>query len=477
MDKIKAWLKGMGVAIVCLMVVMGLKTKAISQANENALSDYLPADVSDTPINITFDFAKEKGEFSKELFTCMDSPFVERETNELIKELNFKVVADMEKDLNPGKARAIADYGFDALIFVSPMNYDTKEVLEAKTQDTVNRISALKKENPGFDVKYFIFGNEPDMPCKQGMPDQGCFWKGTRDEFFDNYSVFARSLKRLLPESAVGGLGVSSATSAEGREWLKEFIAYVHGNKVPLDFLPYHCYSPSIKAYIDGFNFVEGLLKQYPGLSPLYGEPKIAVTELDVAATPVTARYEYPEDWKAAHNILAMLYLVDRGVWMAIDYGGPSRESANGASFLWLKADGAKKPVYFAHQAFNNLAGTVQIAQEGSSFETFGAAAGKSKDNNSMVVVLASYEQYTSRIPENERQSQSQDAKVYKNYTLKMINLPFTDKDTLVLERYLVDGAHNLTLAESEEIKGAAEISIARDAGLPQVQLLKIRKK
>lgn len=456
---------------------------------------YRTAAISDSPATITLDFAKEKGVYARQLFSDMDSPFVDLEAYRLLKESNFTLVANMDRDINPAKAKAIADYGFQTLVFYDQRKPLAKVELERQAQEFLDKIDTLKKMYPGFDVKYFIFANEPDLPPPPGGFPEGLtpFWDGTMEDLFKNYAIFANYIKLNKPDAMVGGLGFANAGS---RIWIQRFIEYVDKNKVPLDFLPYHCYSSAIKPYIEGLNSVKEILKSYPGLNP-----KLAVTELDIRALMVPNDQPYPEmdmAWKAAHNILAMLFLADRGVWMVIDFGGPSCDTENIANFLWIKADGTKKPVYFAHQAFNNLMDTVQIEQEGSNFETFGVAAGKSRDNDSLTVVIAGYDQYSLlphltqpkpppfvvsenllppalQLPEHELQSK--DAKVYKNYSLNIKNLPWKDADTLVIQRYVVDDTHDLTFVETEEIKGASQIVINKDIGLPQVQLIKVSRK
>jgi hypothetical protein len=465
-------------------------------SGSSAEDAYAPAAISDTPAVITLDFSKEKGVFSRELFSVMDAPFVDRDAYGLLKEIRATLVANMDRDITPVKAKAIADYGFEALVFFDQRTPLAQADLERKIQAFLDKIDTLKEKYPGFDVKYLIFANEPDLPPPPGGFTEGiapAFWSGSMDELFENYAIFANYIKSKKPQVMVGGLGFADAGS---RVWIQGFLEYVEKNKVPLDFLPYHCYASAVKPYIEGLNSIEEILNVHPGLNP-----QLAVTELDIRALMVPNDQPYPEmdtAWKAAHNILAMLYLADRGVWMLIDYGGPSRDSDQKANFLWVKSDGSKKPVYYAHQAFNDLVDTIQIAQEGSNFETFGVGAGKSSDNNSLTIVIAGYDQYSLlpyltkpqplhgvsphnyppeaiHLPERERQSR--EVPVYKSYTLKIKNLPWKEGDALEVKRFAVDDTRALTLMETEELKGASEITLSKDISLPQVQLIKVTKK
>ncbi len=477
-------------------IILGILLSFICIQPIGAAEDgYAPAAISDAPALVTLDFSREKGMFSRQLFSTMDAPFVDLEEYELLKQSNFTLVANMDRDIRPEKAKAIAEYGFETLVFYDQKRPMGKVELERNAQEFLDKIDALKKRYPGFEVRYIIFANEPDLSFPPGGFPDGLspFWIGTMNELFHNYEAFVNYVKSKKPEVMVGGLGFASAGS---RVWIQKFLEYVDKNKVPLDFIPYHCYASGLKSYIEGLNAIEEMLNDHPGL-----HPKLAVTELDIRALMIPNDQPYPEmdtAWKAAHNILAMLFLADRGIWMLIDYGGPSRDQDANANCLWVKADGTKKPVYFAHQAFNHLNDTIQIAQEGSNFQTFGVGAGKSKDNNSLTIVIAGFDQYSllphltkpklpagappvNQPPEainmQERDRQSRDALVYKNYSLSIKNLPWKDTDTFVMETYAVDDTHDLVLMETREIEGASQITIHKDIGLPQVQLIKIFKK
>ncbi|MDD5730151.1 MAG: hypothetical protein PHN57_03370 [Candidatus Omnitrophica bacterium] len=424
---------------------------------------------------ISLDYSQEKGKFSKYLFGAFNAPYYDEKGLQLIKDANFKIVAIMDGDLEQKQARALEEGRLDGAIFYSHNRYLGKQELEKNIQALLNKIDSLKKRYPGFEIKIFLFANEPDLP---------------EEQLFENYSVFARYLKMKNPEYIVGGLGFAAAFYPSGKERIKNFIEYADKNRAPLDFIAYHAYSYEIKEAFSGtYEYIQGLLESHPGISPLFGTAKIALTEMDIQEQPLPQEMPCPQmrtDWRAAHNILALSALAEKGLWMSCEKGGPFQDFNDEANFLWVNQDATIQPVYYAHKAFNALAGTIRIGQEGSDFQTFGALAGKSPNNDALYMVISNYDEGAFRRafsgetlppPPPEFFQKSNDLKTYRNYSITVKKLPWSSSDIFLMERYAVDQKHNLELIEISEMIGSDQLTIERDISLPQVQLIKIHRK
>jgi hypothetical protein len=444
-------------------------------------SNIKPTAITDVPVEINFDFANSRGEFSKYIFTVNDAPYPMEEGFRLAKEGNFQAISIIHFFNNPGiaeeKARLLSKYGLEGVIFWVPEagNYLAEDELKRKIDQMLNRLNQLTKKYPNLKIKTFLFGNEPDLP-------QRIFWKGTAEQFSQNYATFARYMKSKNNNFIIGGPGFAGDSLFGGRpnNWPELFVKYLHEHNIPLDFIAFHSYSSGIRsAFTDKTNYYKNLLQKYPVKSPIFGTPKLANNEYDLLGHPLPGDYFKQMDttWRAAHNIMSLMAMVHEGVWLTSEFGGPFRGDID---FLWVKNNGTIKPVYYAHKAFNALAHTIQIAQQGSNFETFGALGGKSRDGNSVTIVLASYDEngyrHSYRHPAPDPPRQSANTKVYRQYNLNIKNLPWSQKDKIQVERFLVNDNQKLSLVESTVIQGDRELSLIRPTGTPEVQLIKIKK-
>lgn len=87
-----------------------------------------------------------------------------------------------------------------------------------------------------YGVRYFEVWNEPDLD----------FWKGDTQQLCELYKVFVESVRGVDPKAKVGGPGVSGGHKGwRGHDLyplVKQFIAYVGRENLPLDFLSFHLY-------------------------------------------------------------------------------------------------------------------------------------------------------------------------------------------------------------------------------------------
>jgi len=252
--------------------------------------------------------------------------------------------------------------------------------------------------------------------------------------------------------------------------------------------LAFHSYGRGLKKSVhERLEYLNQLLDKYPVKSPAFGRPKIANNEFDIMGHPVFQETTYSlsmdSAWRPAHNIMAMLYMMENDAWLISEWAGPVILGAHhlkDVDMAWIKRNGTIKPVYYGHKLINNLAGTIRIAQEGSNFQTFGAMGGKSKDGGSITIVLANYdenefnEEFKDPVSPSE---QARDIPAFRRFRLTLKNLPWNSNDQLTLERYSVDKTHTCDKIETSELEGGAELIIERALSLPQVQMIKISEK
>lgn len=67
-------------------------------------------------------------------------------------------------------------------------------------------------------------------------PDLGCFWTGTREDYFRLYREAALAVKSVDPAYRVGGPATSKGA------WISEFLEYCRREGVPVDFVSTHQY-------------------------------------------------------------------------------------------------------------------------------------------------------------------------------------------------------------------------------------------
>jgi hypothetical protein len=463
----------------------------------NASADFKPAKISLVPAQIVIDYTHGEAEYSRFLFTVSDAPFVHEDGYKLAKEANFKAIVLSyffdEHILPEEKARKLAKYGLEGVLVwkTEASRYLPEVKLKQKIDAMLDTLEPLAKVYPGFTLKTFLFGNEPDLPLQVRNADgqlKPVYWDGSQLEFLRNYALFAKRLKARNKDYIVGTPGfapdVYVPEKSEG-SWIHDFVKHIASYYLPVDFISFHSFSSEVKTSFTGrMEYIKSLMTKYPVKSPVFGEVKLASSEIDLQVIPIVSPRYFPEldtAWRAAHNIMALMAMVENGLWLAAEPGGPFPDDPGDTNFLWIKADGTIKPVYYAHKAFNALADTIRLEQAGSNFETFGALAGRAKDGSSLVIVIAGYDQlaFLSAYPDSScyPEPQSLGLCAYKDYTVTLKNLPWNNQEALIMERYLVDDTCNFELAETVEFQGSAELTFTRDIGLPQVQLIKIRRK
>ncbi|MDD5561761.1 MAG: hypothetical protein PHT50_06530 [Candidatus Omnitrophica bacterium] len=451
---------------------------------------------------ISIDYSKEKGEFSKYLFT------VDLEGDEhsykLAKEAGFQAAAFIQFNSSDSSHFGTPEMKMYLLDKYRLAGVDYWEVeadkpltqveLEAKAADMLSRINALEQKYPNAKIGVFLFGNEPDFPFSaHNTPPEAWHWKGTQEQFFQNYEIFARYLKSKDKNYIVGTPGFAPEVfflPSAPSDWPEKLLKYVYEHNVPLDFISFHSYSTDIKISIsDQIDKLNRLLDIYPVKSPIFGRPKIACNEYDIRAqvlTDNTYYNSYDTVWRAAHNVLGALSMIDKGVWLISEWAGPvqfvGKDDPYDISMAWIRKDGYIKPVYYGHKLLNNLANTIQIDQTGSNFQTFGVMAGKSGDGKIINIVIANYDEYgvlreqgnDFGYPPPVRQPKS--TPVFNRYKIAIKGLPICKSERVQVEKYLVDQNHEGELVETTFLPCQEEITIEGNSKAPDVQLIKITR-
>ena len=105
-----------------------------------------------------------------------------------------------------------------------------------------------------YNIKYWEIWNEPEIHPEIS---RNLMWKGTKEQFYEFYSVAATHLKEKFPHLKIGGYGscgfycladdyVAESNNTSAVEtyliFFNEFIEYIKEHNAPLDFFSWHTY-------------------------------------------------------------------------------------------------------------------------------------------------------------------------------------------------------------------------------------------
>lgn len=94
-----------------------------------------------------------------------------------------------------------------------------------------------------------------EIPCVEiwNEPEnRPAMWSGTDDDFLRLYTAAARRLKKQFPNIKVGGPGFGATGTLQNgvlkpTEFLSNFLKHCRMQRVPLDFLSWHCYTAEVE--------------------------------------------------------------------------------------------------------------------------------------------------------------------------------------------------------------------------------------
>lgn len=102
-----------------------------------------------------------------------------------------------------------------------------------------------------YDIRYWEIWNEPNVwEC----------WSGTLDQYFDLYREVSTAIKKLDPTLKVGGPGWASSLDTDGG---KKFLGFCRDNKLPLDFVSWHCYAASPDKLMENIEKGIAVIREY----------------------------------------------------------------------------------------------------------------------------------------------------------------------------------------------------------------------
>ena len=224
-----------------------------------------------------------------------------------------------------------------------------------------------------YGIRYWEFWNEPEG-----------FWSGTPQQFYELYEKTARALKSLDPSLKVGG--DAKAFPYDDGGYREGFIDYCSAHHLPLDFYSWHTYA---NGSADPYDSVR-LGKEIRGILDHHGFPK---AENILSEWNLTANFtaEKKAELQSVHNaayIGAVLsYLQDTPIDHAHFYRGD-------AAWMGLfDLQGKFFKTAYAFEAMGKMLDTPQrLAVTGTDTFGFAALAGRSKDGNTVQVLISNYE-------------------------------------------------------------------------------------
>lgn len=84
--------------------------------------------------------------------------------------------------------------------------------------------------------------NEPDW--FDASTNSMAFYGGTWEEYLEIYKYAAQGIRTANPYATVGGLSLATFSNAVEDGKVHQFLKFVEEEKLPLDFISYHCYVP-----------------------------------------------------------------------------------------------------------------------------------------------------------------------------------------------------------------------------------------
>src|SRR5688572_5562177 len=108
-----------------------------------------------------------------------------------------------------------------------------------------------------YEIPYVEIWNEPE--------NRPAMWSGSDDDFLRLYTTAARRIKERFPNLKVGGPGFGATGSLKNgklqpTEFLSRFLKHCRSERVPLDFLSWHCYTADVDELVTRAKEIRKLL-------------------------------------------------------------------------------------------------------------------------------------------------------------------------------------------------------------------------
>ena len=285
-----------------------------------------------------------------------------------------------------------------------------------------------------YNITYWEIWNEPDIEP---------FWTGTAQQYFDLYNVTATGIKNYDSNLKVGGPCI-----AYRLDFLEGFLSYCKNYNVPLDFVSWHAYGSyggnPYGMYLTA-EAVENLMETYG-----FSSRESLLTEWNMGVTTFEWDSLRQDPALAAFIASALIYLQNSSTDIANYYRGDS--------WRWgglFTSEGSPGKAWYTFRAFKMLLDTPnRVYCSGSDTQGYATIAGVSDDGRTVTVLVSDYGSSVS------------------GYELNVQNLPWGGSSFLY-ERYVLDEAYNLELAETKSVNGA-NFSTTEDMQSPSIHLIRL---
>ncbi|OGP49400.1 MAG: hypothetical protein A2Y79_09785 [Deltaproteobacteria bacterium RBG_13_43_22] len=450
---------------------------------------------------ISIDYSKEMGTFNPYLFGAITAPYFEQSGFNLTREAGFRlVIVKMDTDepfpsnlddptqykftLIDKQIEAIFNIGAEPIVLFAPLK---KPINLRKFTTYIQNVAKHLTQGWGnghqWNVKLFRFGNEPELVE---------FWKGTQQDYFETYAVWAKALKAINPKFILVAPSLMAARENHNlpvlSPWITKFLKYCSKNHVPVDYFSFHAYSPNpYYFYYENYKLVRSELQKYPTLSPLYGVPRLGNDEWFIMVGDLSSgSYHKQLDtaWVASHSINVLINMIEQGVQLSLPMTGTFNGGEGGChDFLLTDCQGNGKPAYYAFKGFNQLYGSTRLSSSGTDHMNLAAISGKRP--NEVIVIISNYDvnSYLSNYETSNTLvcndyhiyvSSFGIPNIYDQFNINLINLPWNSSQKITYEHYLVDDRHKLEKIESKTVNGNKVLSFKGEMTAPSIQIFKI---
>ena len=234
-------------------------------------------------------------------------------------------------------------------------------------------------------------------------------------------------------------------------------------------------------------------------ISPLYGIPKIGNDEWLMKLGDLWSggySEEFDTTWAASAQLNGLINMIEEGVVLSIPtFGINTEKDILCHDFLPISCSGKAKPVFYAFQAFNQLAETNRLKISGTDRMNFATISGIKEANGDkqIIVILSNYDMssYLNAYPDPVMNSMMahdgtivgdiKNAQVYNKFELKINNTPWKNSQIITVNRYLIDDNNALVLAEkngqSITVANDGSVSLSAEISAPQVQIITLSLK
>ena len=221
-----------------------------------------------------------------------------------------------------------------------------------------------------YGIKYWEIWNEPD---NGPTPETNHLWLGTKEQYYEMYTITAKHLKACFGDSIkVGGygssgLGLALATpekyglscppvikdndtymSERGAyfiEFFEGFLEYISKNGAPFDFFPWHAYGLKTRHIGYCVEYIDNMFEKYG-----FSNTENHLNEWSVSPTERSRGTAYA----AARCAATMLNMQNKSTNILCIYDGQISLSQYGALFCPYP-EVKPFPLYYSMKAFNDL--------------------------------------------------------------------------------------------------------------------------